>query len=252
MFETYQDIFNQRGAAYHKAMIDYPDARNQEFRLMADLAGPATGETVADLPSGGGYFRNYVPAKGVRFVEVETSSAFHDMHTPADNVRSILCDLENLTLENHSVDVAVSLAGLHHAPELGTIFREIGRVLKPDGRFCLADVRAGSPVDRFLNRFVNRYNSMGHQGEFIDNRFMEQLERSGFRIRSEETVTYTWDFPSVEAMASYVTLMFGLDLATPEQVVAGIQENQGYRLDSDGCRMNWELQFIEGRKTPGQ
>ncbi|MBD3868495.1 MAG: hypothetical protein IFK94_10265 [Acidobacteria bacterium] len=51
--------------------------------------------------------------------------------------------------------------------------------------------------------------------------------------------------------AAYVTLMFGLDLATPEQVVAGIGEHQGYVVTDNGCRMNWELRFIHCRKLTG-
>ena len=163
MFETYKDIFDKRGAAYHKAMTDYPKARDHEFRIMLEMAVPEPGETLADLPSGGGYLRDHVKTPDISFVEVETSTAFHDMHRPAKNVRAVLCDMEALALDDSSVDVAVSVAGLHHAPDFRKIFREIGRVLKPNGRFCLADVPAGSPVDRFLNRFVNRHNSMGHQ-----------------------------------------------------------------------------------------
>ena len=38
-------------------------------------------------------------------------------------------------------------------------------------------------------------------------------------IDDDAVVPYTWDFPSVDAMVRYVSLLFGLDRATPEQVL---------------------------------
>jgi SAM-dependent methyltransferase len=248
MFETYKDIFNQRGDAYHAAMTAFPDARNREFREILDRAAPAPGEVVLDLPSGGGYLRRHVRTPGVRFVEVETSSAFHALHQPAEDVRSVLCDLDDLDIDTGSVDVAVSLAGLHHAPDLPRIFDEIRRALKPAGRLCLADVRSGSPVDGFLNRFVHEHSSMGHEGDFLDDRVTAWLAGSGFAIESDAVVPYTWDFPSVDAMVRYVTLLFGLDRATPEQVRDGIAAHLGYETGAAGCRMHWELRFLGCRR----
>ena len=249
MFETYKDIFNQRGDAYHTAMTEFPDARTLEFREILERAAPQPGEVVLDLPSGGGYLRRHVRTPGVRFIEVETSSVFHDLHEPADGVRSVLCDLENLDVETAGVDVAVSLAGLHHAPDLPRIFREIVRVLAPAGRLCLADVRAGSPVDGFLNRFVNEYNSMGHEGDFLDDRVVGWLAASGFAIVEDTVVPYSWNFPSVDAMVRYVSLLFGLDRATPEQVLDGVDAHLGYDVGRAGCRMHWELRFLECRRA---
>ena len=60
-----------------------------------------------------------------------------------------------------------SLAGLHRVADCPAVFAAVRGMLKPGGRACFADVTAGSPVDAFLNGFVNRHISMGHHGEFI-------------------------------------------------------------------------------------
>src|SRR3954470_22553532 len=89
MFDTYKDIFNARGAAYHQGMLEQPRAREQEFASILRHAKPRDGQVLCDMPSGGGYLRHFVDAD-VTFICVETSKAFADRITPTDAVRPVL------------------------------------------------------------------------------------------------------------------------------------------------------------------
>ncbi|ALS98172.1 hypothetical protein AT746_07815 [Lacimicrobium alkaliphilum] len=53
MFDTYQEIFNNRAWSYHQAMQSVPDARRLEFEIALEYLQPETGQWIVDMPSGG-------------------------------------------------------------------------------------------------------------------------------------------------------------------------------------------------------
>src|SRR3954470_15523064 len=93
MFDTYKDIFNARGAAYHQGMLEQPRAREQEFAAILRHAQPRDGQVLCDMPSGGGYLRHFLGGAAVTLLCVETSKAFADGITPTDKIRPVLGDL---------------------------------------------------------------------------------------------------------------------------------------------------------------
>jgi arsenite methyltransferase len=58
------------------------------------------------------------------------------------NVRFVRSDLAPLALEDGAADAVVSNCTINHAPDKGAVYREIHRVLRPGGRFVVADVIA--------------------------------------------------------------------------------------------------------------
>jgi SAM-dependent methyltransferase len=253
MFDTYQDVFDERGTAYHQAMQRYPSARKQEFELILEMADPRPGQVICDMPSGGGYLHRFLPTSDLRVIAVENSQAFFEQCEENAVVEPRLCDLPCTDLSPASVDTVVSMAGLHHQNDKRAFFREAHRLLKPGGQLCVADVQSGSAIDGFLNTFVDEHNSMGHQGAFIEDEVRSDLRTSGFRIEHDRVTPYTWDFDSVEDMVAFCTLLFGLDQATPQEVLDGIRRYPGYEEREGRCRMNWELVFLgcEKQKCEG-
>jgi SAM-dependent methyltransferase len=245
MFDNYKDIFNARGAAYHQAMLEQPRARQQEFATMLELARLTDGQVVVDMPSGGGYLRNFIDDADVTLLCVETSRAFADRVPRTDKVRPILAELHDVPVDGASVDTIISMAGLHHVVDRPAVFAEMRRMLKAGGRACIADVTVGSRVAAFLNAFVDRHSSMGHHGEFIDAQVRRELIDAGFRITTDDIRRYHWTFASEPALARFCKLMFGLDRADEQQTLDGIREYVGYECVDSMWQMNWELTFIE-------
>lgn len=249
MFDNYKDIFNARGAAYHQGMLEFPQARVEEFDAILKHAKPRDGEVLCDMPSGGGYLRNFIDAD-VTLLCVETSKAFADKVPASDKTRAILADLNKIPAEAGSVDTVICLAGLHHVADRPAVFAEMHRLLKPGtGRACIADVQAGSRVGEFLNGFVDRHNSMGHHGEFIDDTVREELSAAGFKITHDAVERYHWVLPTEQALARFCKLLFGLDRADEQQTLDAIREHVGYEKVGNEWRMNWELNFINAARV---
>ena len=59
--------------------------------------------------------------------------------------RFLEADINQLPLDDDSVDFIVSTLALHHWPYLGRSFREMYRVLKPQGQVLLFDLRRDMP-----------------------------------------------------------------------------------------------------------
>ncbi|MDX2211979.1 MAG: class I SAM-dependent methyltransferase [Oculatellaceae cyanobacterium bins.114] len=248
MFETYTDIFNLRGIQYHQAMVEYPNARREEFENAIHIAKLEDGNVVCDVPSGGCYLKNFVH-KSVKLFSVETSSEFIKQSKKQENNIPLLCqDVSNISLMSESIDRVISLAGSHHLPSKPNFYQEVHRLLKQDGIFCLADVREGSGVAGFLNIFVDQHNSMGHKGEFLNQTTQRELEGVGFQVAYAEPIQYHWRFSHINDMVRYCKLLFGIDQATDAQILEGINTYLGYTATAQECWMNWELYFFQAVK----
>lgn len=109
----------------------------------------------------------------------------------------------------------------------------------------MTDVKTNTQTVEFLNVFVDHWNSMGHKGDFFDSDAPSELESAGFIVVDHYLKKYHWYFQSIEGMCRYITLLFGLDLAQPEDVLKGIERHLGYQIDDGFCRMNWGLLFMK-------
>lgn len=244
MFEAYELIFNRRGEAYHQAMRLVPGARQREFAHAIDPLRLEFGAVVCDAPSGGGYLADHLPAAlDIRLIAVDPSQVFARIWQDR-RVEWHLAPLNQLPLEDSSVDAFVSIAGMHHVDDRGVVFGEMRRVLRPGGRLCILEVPVGAITDQFLNGFVHTYNSTGHEGRFVDGNFRADLAAAGFRVETDELCRYTWDFSREDQMIEFIKLMFWLDKATPEIIFRGVKDILGLSSESGRCEMNWELQRI--------
>lgn len=129
--------------------------------LPTEYANIKPGDTVLDLGSGAGndcfIARSEVGSSG-KVIGIDFTPAMIEkaqknaILLKYDNVEFILGDIENLPLQDNSVDVVVSNCVLNLVPNKTQVFKEIYRVLKNGGHFCISDiVLEGTLPDKILN-----------------------------------------------------------------------------------------------------
>ncbi|MEI7989543.1 MAG: arsenite methyltransferase, partial [Chloroflexota bacterium] len=113
------------------------------------LASLKEGETVLDLGSGGG-LDCFLAAKRVgktgKVIGVDmTPEMLQKARATAERLKIANVSfregyLENLPVEDDSVDVIISNCVVNLSPDKSTVFAEMVRVLKPDGRVAISDI----------------------------------------------------------------------------------------------------------------
>ncbi|AFZ55624.1 methyltransferase domain-containing protein [Anabaena cylindrica FACHB-243] len=251
MFEDYKDIFNQRARYYHQAMIDFPLAREEEFYHVLNIADISQGNIICDIPAGGGYLNNFIQYEN-KIISVETSIEFLSFYGNKGINQTIICNSMNeIPLQSTSIDRVISLAALHHVSNKKAFYQESLRLLKDKGILCIADVFTGTGVADFLNIFVDKYNPMGHKGDFLNETTKADLESLSFQVLSAAQIGFNWKFDSLENMVRFCKLLFYINDANDRQILKGIQKYLGYKVVDNQYCLPWELFFLKARKITG-
>ena len=240
MFDTYSEIFAERGAAYHRAMAECPNARDAEFRAALDPLAGRSG-LLCDMPSGGGYLARYLSGDW-RYLGVDPSDDF--VRACPVGVECVRASIASVPLDDGAADAVVSLAALHHEPDLAAVFCEMRRLLKPGGRAVIADVAAGTPVAAFLNGFVDANNPMGHDGHFLDGRAAGLIQQAGFAIASDELLEMPWQFESLPEAGAFCRQLFWMPKLTAEEVASAMQREIGFEEIAGLQHLRWALRRI--------
>ncbi|RLQ90252.1 class I SAM-dependent methyltransferase [Planomicrobium sp. Y74] len=103
-------------------------------------------DAIADLGAGNGYFTLPLAAKTenqVFAVDIEPKmlALLQELAEKEGvaNIRYIESDLENIQLNDCSVDKVMAAFVIHEVPDPAKALREIKRLLKPDGKFLLIE-----------------------------------------------------------------------------------------------------------------
>lgn len=95
------------------------------------------------------------------------------------NVKFIKTELENLPIEDSSIDLIISNCTINHAENKQKVWNEVYRVLKEGGRFVVSDIYSSQVVpDKYKNDPQAIAECWG--GSVTKEVYMKQLSEAGF------------------------------------------------------------------------
>jgi len=170
------------------------------------LASLEEGEIVLDLGSGAGFdcflAANKVGEKG-RVIGVDmTPEMIEKARENAEkggyrNVEFRQGEIENLPIENNSVDVVISNCVINLSPEKKQVFNEVYRVLKLGGRLVVSDIVLLKELPYYIKNSVEAYVGC-ISGALMKDRYLELIKKAGFQ---DVNITDETSFP-IELMVN--------------------------------------------------
>ena len=173
------------------------------------LAELAPGEDVLDLGSGGGLdvllsARRVGPtgtATGLDMTDEMLELARRNQaEAGIENASFVRGTIEDTPLDDASVDVVISNCVINLSPDKDAVLREAHRVLRPGGRFAVADIVLLREIPEALRDIVGLWTGCV-SGALLDTDYVSRLTAAGFRDASVE-VTRTFDRTELESMAA--------------------------------------------------
>jgi len=95
------------------------------------------------------------------------------------NVQFRLGDIENLPVENNTVDVVVSNCVINLVPNKEQVYKEIYRTLKPGAHFCISDIVIEGELPEALKHSAELYTGCVAGASDI-NTVLKMLRNIGF------------------------------------------------------------------------
>ncbi|MCX7973687.1 MAG: arsenite methyltransferase [Candidatus Aminicenantes bacterium] len=95
------------------------------------------------------------------------------------NVDFRLGEIENLPVADNSIDVIISNCVINLSPDKKRVFEEAYRVLKPGGRFVIADLVLLRPLPDLIKNSVEAYVGC-LSGAILKNEYIDLIKKAGF------------------------------------------------------------------------
>ncbi|MEN8182400.1 MAG: arsenite methyltransferase [Myxococcota bacterium] len=181
------------------------------------------GETVVDLGSGAG-MDSFLAARQVgptgRVIGVDMTPAMLEKarenarKTGVTNVEFREGHIEELPLEDESVDVILSNCVINLSPEKERVYREAYRVLRPGGRIMVSDIVLEQPLPAAVVESIDAYlGCVG--GASLRAQYLETIRKAGFaEVRVEREASFldaiALDDPAVQGLMKQLAI-------TPEE-----------------------------------
>jgi len=180
----------------------------------AALAALKEGETVLDLGSGGG-IDVFLAAKrvgpkgkviGVDMTEemIKRAKSIAKKHN-YDNVEFRLGEIENLPVEDNSIDVIISNCVINLSPDKEKVFREAYRVLKNCGKIMISDLVTEGEIPEEIKKSFDAWAGC-IAGALEKNEYLDIIRKAGFqkiKIVSESS----YDIDVSERLKGKITSM---------------------------------------------
>jgi arsenite methyltransferase len=157
--------------------------------LPTEFAGIKKGDVVLDLGSGAGndVFVASAETGETGFVigvdmtpEMIEKAERNKKNIGFTNVDFRFGEIENLPVEDESIDVVISNCVLNLVPDKAKAFSEIFRVLKPEGHFCVSDIVIHGNIPDELRKSAEFYAGCV-SGALKEDEYLNEIKNAGFK-----------------------------------------------------------------------
>ncbi len=153
------------------------------------IASLREGDVVLDLGSGAGFDTFLASAKiGIkgRVIGIDMTREMIEkasMNAAKGNYKNVefrLGEIENLPVDDNSIDVIISNCVINLSPDKEKVFRESFRVLKPGGRIIISDLVLIKPLPKIIVDSVEAYAGC-LAGASMKDEYLNYIKNAGFR-----------------------------------------------------------------------
>lgn len=191
------------------------------------LASLREGETVLDLGSGAGFDCFLAADKVGKSGKVIGIDMTPEMIEKArenvekgnyENIEFKLGDIENLPVEDNSVDVIISNCVINLSPDKKKVFNEAFRVLKPGGRLMISDIVLLKELPDFIKNSIEAYVGCV-SGAVLKDEYIEAIKEAGFeQVKIVDESSYPDDYIDNDPTAKAIIEKFNISLEEVKEV----------------------------------
>ncbi len=148
---------------------------------------PPPGRLTIDVGAGEGRLSRDLRRRGHSVIAIDASySMARACATGEEPTSAVVADAARLPLRNEVADIAVAFMSLQDIDDLESAVLELGRVLTPGGRLCVAVVHPINSAGRFEGERGDATRPFVIRGSYFERaRYVDDVERDGLPMRFE-------------------------------------------------------------------
>lgn len=192
-----RDQFNKQAALYATSAVH---RYGPSLPVLVEMAGPESVDLVLDVATGTGNTALTLAPHVSKVIGLDVASAMLDQaraRAAAENVRNVEFlpgSAEELPFANDEFSLVVSRHAPHHFRRLDEFLSEVRRVLRPGGRFVLADqISPSGQVADWVDRW-ERMRDPSHFRQRTVTEWRELAKAAGFSWVRDQLVQYELSF----------------------------------------------------------
>ncbi|MBA4405993.1 arsenite S-adenosylmethyltransferase [bacterium] len=157
--------------------------------LPTEYAGIKAGDTVVDLGSGAGndvFIARSIVGESGKVIGIDMTEEMlekanrNNQKLGYQNVEFKLGEIEDMPIENDTVDIVVSNCVLNLVPNKEKAFSEIYRILKPGAHFCVSDIVIKGKLTQELQKSAELYAGCV-SGAIDEEEYLQIIKNAGFK-----------------------------------------------------------------------
>jgi SAM-dependent methyltransferase len=192
-----RDQFNKQAALYATSPVH---RSGPSLPVLVDVAAPKPIDLALDVATGTGNTALALAPLVLRVIGLDVASGMLDQaraRAQAENIQNvefITGSAEDLPFPDAEFSLVVSRHAPHHFQDLNKFLREVGRVLKPGGRFVVADqISPSAQVADWVDRW-ERTRDPSHFRQRTVDEWRQASATAGFAWIRDQAVPYELPF----------------------------------------------------------